>query len=307
MIDLSEFFYFVQIVDRGGFNAAGRALHVPKSTISHRIHNLETKLGVRLLTRTSRHVCMTSAGSEFYRHALTVLREVDQAEAAMREWLTESAGSVRFTAAVAVTQFAMREMVADFLVRRPKVKVVAHATPDLVDIVGDGYDFAVRSHFGPLPDSTLIRRTLAETPWYLFAGASFFESHPAPQGPQDLAGLPALQVLRAGPGAEVGPAWRLAREGQRDEVIVPLAPLLLSDDLVSLKKAAAAGLGIVALPGYVCRSELQSGELRRVLPEWSAGVSVLSALIPDRRGVLPSVRAFIDHIAAEFPKAVRLE
>lgn len=85
---------------------------------------------------------------------------------------------------------------------------------------------------------------------------------------------------------------------------MPLRPRLLCDDMMSLKQAAIAGLGIVALPGYVCRDDVRSGVLRRVLPAWLAGDSTLTALIPYRRGLLPSVRAFVDHLTAELPKAV---
>jgi DNA-binding transcriptional LysR family regulator len=89
-------------------------------------------------------------------------------------------------------------------------------------------------------------------------------------------------------------------------VIVPLTPRLLSDDMIGLKHAAVAGLGIVALPGYICRDEVRSGSLRPVLPEWLAAESTFTALIPYRQGLLPSVRAFIDHLAAELPSAVRI-
>ena len=85
---------------------------------------------------------------------------------------------------------------------------------------------------------------------------------------------------------------------------MPLTPRLLSDNMVTLKQAACAGLGIVALPGYVCRADVQSGALQRVLSGWLADDSTITALIPYRQGLLPSVRAFIDHIAAEFPKVV---
>jgi DNA-binding transcriptional LysR family regulator len=99
--------------------------------------------------------------------------------------------------------------------------------------------------------------------------------------------------------------YRLRRSNKgKDEITVPLRPRLLSDDAVGLKQAALAGIGIIALPGYMCQSELNSGALQRVLPAWLAGVSNLTALIPYRQGLLPSVRTFLDHIATEFPKAV---
>jgi DNA-binding transcriptional LysR family regulator len=160
VLDLNDFFYFVQVIDRGGFTAAGRTLRIPKSTLSHRIQQLETNLGVRLLNRTSRRFAMTDAGEEFYRHAVVMLREAALAETAMRHRLSEPTGTVRCTAAVATMQFAMRDIVADFLVRYPKVNVDAHATDQSVDIVGENYDVAVRAHTDPLPDSTLVQRSL---------------------------------------------------------------------------------------------------------------------------------------------------
>ena len=170
VLDFNDFFYFVQVVDRGGFTAAGRTLRIPKSTLSHRIQQLEANLGVRLLNRTSRRFAMTDAGEEFYRHAVLMLREAELAETAIRQRLNEPTGTVRLTAAVATMQFAMRDIVPDFLLRYPKVNVVAHATDQNVDIIGENYDVAIRAHSDPLPDSTLVQRTLTPAPWLLFAG-----------------------------------------------------------------------------------------------------------------------------------------
>ena len=205
MLDLNDFFHFVQVVDRGGFTAAGRTLRIPKSTLSHRIQQLETNLGVRLLNRTSRRFAMTDAGEEFYRHAVGMLREAELAETAIRHRLSKSTGTVRCTAAVATMQFAMRDIVADFLVRYPKVNVVAHATDQNVDIVGENYDVAIRAHTDPLPDSTLVQRTLTPAPWFLFAGSACLDAHETPQTPHDLRGHPSLFMMRTG----LAPVWRL--------------------------------------------------------------------------------------------------
>jgi DNA-binding transcriptional LysR family regulator len=303
MLDLNDFFYFVQVVDRGGFTAAGRTLRVPKSTLSHRLQQLETNLGVRLINRTSRRFGMTDAGREFYRHAVTMLREAELAETVVRHRLNEPTGTLRCTAAVATMQFAMRGLVADFLARYPKVNVVAHATDQFVDIVGENFDVAIRAHSDPLPDSTLVQRMLTPAPWFLFAGTAYIDANGPLDRPHDLAKHPSLFMMRTG----VNPVWRLRRVGRhREEVVVPLTPRLLIDDMLTLKEAAIGGLGVVALPGYVCRDDVQTGALRQVLPEWIAGDSTLTALMPYRQGLLPSVRAFVEHLAAEFPKAVRL-
>jgi DNA-binding transcriptional LysR family regulator len=303
VLDLNDFLYFVQVVDRGGFTAAGRTLRIPKSTLSHRIQQLETDLGVRLLNRTSRRFAMTDAGEEFYRHAVAMLREAELAETAIRHRLREPTGTLRCTAAVATMQFAIRGLLADFLVRYPKLNIIAHATDQFVDIVGDNFDVAIRAHSDPLPDSTLLQRTLTPAPWFLFAGAAYLDAHGALNRPHDLAKHPSLFMMRTG----VSPIWRLRRSAdRREEVVVPLTPRLLIDDMLSLKQAAIGSLGVVALPGYVCRDEVQSGALRQVLPGWTAGDSTLTALMPYRQGLLPSVRAFVDHLAAELPKAVRI-
>ena len=301
MLDLNDFFYFVQVVDRGGFTAAGRTLRIPKSTLSHRIQQLESNLGVRLLNRTSRRFAITDAGEEFYRHAVVMLGEAELAETAIRQRMNEPTGTVRCTAAVATMQFAMRDMMPDFLVRYPKVNIFAHATDQIVDIVGENYDVAIRAHSDPLPDSTLVQRTLTPAPWFLFAGSAYLDAGKAPQTPRDLQNHPSLFMMRTG----VAPVWRLRHTSKaKGEVVMRLTPRLLSDDMITLKQAAIAGLGIVALPGYVCREDVRSGALRRVLPAWHAGDSTITALIPYRQGLLPSVRVFVDHLAAEFPKAV---
>jgi DNA-binding transcriptional LysR family regulator len=301
MLNLNDFFYFVQVVDRGGFTAAGRMLRIPKSTLSHRVQRLEIDLGVRLLNRTSRRFAMTDAGEEFYRHAMVMLRDAELAESSIRHRLTEPVGTVRCTAAVATMQFAMRDVLAGFLVRHPKVNVVAHATGEYVDIVGENYDVAIRAHSEPLPDSNLVQRVLTPAPWLLFAGSAYLDANAAPQTANDLRNCPSLFMLRTG----VALIWRLRRSADaNDEAVIPLTPRLLCDDMMALKQAAIAGLGIVALPGYVCRDDVRSGVLRRVLPAWLAGDSTLTALTPYRRGLLPSVRAFVDHLAAEMPKAV---
>jgi len=301
MLDLNDFFYFVHIVDRGGFTAAGRTLRIPKSTLSHRIQALEGNLGVRLLNRTSRKFGMTDAGQDFYHHAVAMLREAELAETAIRHRLTEPTGTVRCTAGVATMQFAMSGIISDFLMRHPKVNVVAHASDRTIDIVGENFDIAVRAHSEPLPDSNLVQRTLAPAPWFLFAGSDYLDTYGTPESPQDLRNHPSLFMMRG----DMSPLWRLRHAEQaRDEIVIPLTPRLLGDDMVGLQRAAVQGLGLVALPSYVCRDAVRSGALRRVLPDWVAGDSTLTALVPYRQGLLPSVRAFLDHLAAEFPKAV---
>ena len=303
MLDLNDVRFFVQVVDRGGFTAAARVLLVPTSTLSHRIQQLESSLGVALLARTSRKVTATEAGREFYRHAIGMLERANEAELAMRQRLTEPTGPIRYTAAQTIAQVAMPGLVNGFLDKYPKVNLIQHVSDENVDIVADGFDIAIRGHSGPLPDSSLIQRPLAQVPWYLYASPGFLEQQGSPAAPEELAPYPSLFMLRD----TVVPCWHLRHEYSEDEFVLPLSPRVHTGCMVTLKSNARAGLGIVALPGYVCRDEVQRGELVRVLPDWVAEESTISALVPSRRGMSASVRVFLDHLAEHFPAAVSVD
>jgi DNA-binding transcriptional LysR family regulator len=299
MLDLNDFRYFVRIIECGGLTAASRSLNVPKSTVSHRLQQLEASLGVRLVNRTSRSLSMTDAGDLFYRHALTMLEQADLAESAVRERLTEPNGTIRFTTAVATSLFAIGPILPEFIRRHPKVNVIQHTSDDQVDIVGGSYDLAVRAHTGPLSDSTLVQRTLAPAPWFLFAAPDYLDRRGVPLAPNDLARHDTLTMLRPGRPTD----WKL-KHPTGGEVVVSLEPRLAGNDIVMLKRGAIDGLGIVALPGYVCREDVRMGKLRQILPEWLAGQANITAVIPFRHGLLPSVRAFVDFLVKEIPRVV---
>jgi DNA-binding transcriptional LysR family regulator len=301
MVELSDFLFFVSIVDSGGFTAASRALGISKSTLSQRMTRLETGLEVRLLTRSSRHVGLTEAGRDFYRHAVAALREAEMAQTAVRQRLAEPSGVVRCTAGVATMHFGLADIIASFLAKHPKVSIIAHSTDRFVDIIKENFDVALRGHSEPLPDSELVQRTLATTHIMMFAGAGYLEAHGEPAGPLELEAHPALCMTReASPGT-----WRLrhVRE-EREDVVVNLNARLVSEDVWTLQKAAIEGLGVVALPPYVCKDAVRDGLLRRILPDWTLGRAFMTAVIPHRQGMLPSVRAFLDHLSEEVPKTM---
>jgi DNA-binding transcriptional LysR family regulator len=301
MLDLNDFYYFVQIVDRGGFAAASQTLGVPKSTLSHRIQLLETNLGVRLINRSSRRFSTTNIGNEFYRHAVSMIQQAEAAERAVRQHLIEPSGTIRFTSSVPIAQFALKKILPQFIKDFPKVNVIQYATNDFVDIVAENYDLALRGHFSPLPDSTLVQRPLTPVPWLLFASPSYLDRSGTPRTPSELEGHDTLFVTRGNAPLQ----WDL-RHAQKGHAVVPLTPKLSSNDMVVLKRSACDGLGLAALPEFICRSEVQTGRLIQVLPDWLAAKSTLTALMPFRRGILPSVRAFVDFIGVELPKMISL-
>jgi len=304
MIDLNDFRYFVEVVERGGFSAASRALQRPTSTISYRIQQLERELGLTLLARTSRTVAMTEAGEEFYRHATSVIDRANEAEGVMRGRSVEPIGIVHYSVAIDVAHFAMAEMLGRFMQHYPGVTLVQHVSNAPVDIVADRYDLAIRAHCDPLPDSQLVQRPLVTgMPWHLLASPDFVARAGPFRSPADLETVDTL-FMRRDP---VEPVWHMVAEADRSRAVdVGLQPRILGNCMQTLKQAAEEGVGIVALPAYICRDEVASGRLVRVLPDWLAGESRITALMPHRRGMTAATRAFIDHIAAEFPLALGL-
>ncbi|UZF93784.1 LysR substrate-binding domain-containing protein [Bosea sp. NBC_00550] len=301
MLDLKDLLYFVQVVDRGGFTAAGRGLRIPKSTLSHRVQQLESSLGVRLVNRTSRRFEVTESGRVFYDHAVATLQKAEIAEDSMRQRLIEPSGVVRLTTPVAIAQFALRDLLPVFLARYPKVRVIQYATDIQIDILAEGFDLALRGHSGPLPNSTLVQRKIADVPWLLFAGRNYVDRAGTPARPDDLIGHDAIAL-----GYASAANWQLQRARAKG-VTIPIEPRFVSNDMVALKQAASTGLGIVALPGYVCWPEVLTGDLVHVLPGWIASDSRITALMPYRHGLLPAVRALVDYLAAEFPGVVAVD
>jgi DNA-binding transcriptional LysR family regulator len=301
MLDLNDMYYFVQVVDHKSITAAARALALPKSTISHRVNQLEAQLGVRLINRTSRQFAVTEIGAEFYAHARSMLQEALAAESVVRQRMLSPSGLVRISTAVATAQFALRSVLPRFCERFPKVRLMERLSDVEVDVVADGFDIAIRAHGQPLQDSTLIQRPLAPTPWMLFSSPGFFDGAKMPEGPDDIAERRTLFMLRDGVPHE----WHL-RRGETVRT-VRIAPVLMTSCMLTLKDAAVAGLGIVALPGYVCKEELAAGRLMRVLPEWTCGDAQLTALVPFGQNQLPSVRALLDFLVAEIPPLLAMD
>lgn len=300
-MDLNDYLYFVHVVERRGFTAAGRFLGVPKSRLSRHVQQLEERLGVRLIQRTSRQFVVTDIGQAFYRHAREAIDNVEAAEAEVKRQTNTLSGKVRLWCSVGMARFALTELVTDFLVDHPKIDVIQNVTNETIDPVEAGIDIVLRGHVGRLPDSSLIQRRVVRTPWYLFAGPSYFGSADLPTDPEELRSHAGLKV---GCKNEVG-RWSL--RGPDDvRADISFRPRLCSDDMSTLKQAAASGLGVVALPGYICRREVEAGDLVRVLPDWIAADAQLSMLMPTRRGILPAVEAFADYLYRELPGFVEV-
>lgn len=292
MRNLNDYYFFVLVVDQGGFAQAARHSGLPKSTLATRVAALEAELGVRLIQRTSRRFTVTELGKDFYRHASAMLIEADAAEDVVKGRLAEPSGMVRITASVPTVQSVLAKVLVELAVAYPKIQISVHVTDRFVDMVQEGFDIALRDHFSPLPDSGLVQRRVATEDVQLVASPAYLAARGAPVRPQDLAqhdGL--MNTMTSGP-------WRLeSRTGEQVEV--SLAPRMHADESSVLLRAAEAGLGIACLPHPMFSESLAAGRVQRVLPEWRAGSVTTTLLMPHRRGQLPSVRLVADAIVGQ--------
>lgn len=301
-LNLNDLQLFVHVVGRNGFAAASRALRIPKSTLSKRVSALEARLGVRLLQRTSRRFAVTEIGEDVYRHAAAMVVEAETVEAIVRGRLAEPSGTVRLTLSATTAHVAFASLLPRFARTHPKVGIILHATNRHVDLVQEGFDVAVRAHYAPLPDSSLVQRRLGQTPVHLVASPSYLERRGGPCHPKDIAHHDGLLTAPSA-GRDT---WQLhAPDGTMEEASP--RPRLYADEPTTLVGAAIAGLGIACLPPTLYGPAIEAGALVRVLPDWRGPTARMTLLTPYRRGELPAVRAVVDFLAAELPRAMRLE
>ena len=299
MLDLNDLAWFVQVVDHEGFAAAGRALDQPKSKLSRRIAQLEERLGVRLIHRTTRQFVVTEVGQTFYQHCKAMLIEAEAAQQAVETLSSEPRGSVKLTCPVTLLHAHVGPMLARFMARYPGINLQLEATNRRVDLVGEGIDVAIRVRPRPFDDSDLVLRVLADRGHCLVASPQLIERMGKPRMPSELSEWPGLSM---GAGKQVH-KWELSGpEGAKAEI--HYTPRFITTDMLALREAAMAGVGVVQLPILMVKDQLASGELVRVLDAWEPRREVIHAVYPSRRGLLPSVRTLVDFLTEEYARMV---
>ena len=294
MQDLNDLYYYVQVVDHGGFAPAGRALGMPKSKLSRRIALLEERLGTRLIQRSTRRFSVTEIGQTYYGHCKAMLVQAEAADEAIALTQAEPRGIVRMTCPVALLDARIADMVAAFMVANPRVEIHLEETNRRVDVVGESIDVAIRVRPPPLDDSDLVMRVLAERSQCLVACPRLLAGG-IPKAPADLVGLPSMDLGL--PQHEH--VWNLIGPGGAHAAIRH-RPRLITRGMLALRAAAIAGVGVVQLPSMMVREQIERGDLVHVIPGWAPQREIIHAVFPSRRGLLPAVRALIDFLAMRF-------
>lgn len=295
-IDLNDYFYFVHVVEKEGYTAAARSLNMPKSRLSRHVSQLEERLGVRLLQRTSRAVAVTEEGKRFFLHARRLVDTMELAEASISECSESLSGKVTFSCSTGLAQFALLDIISDFARLNPNVVIEQRISNTIDDLIADGIDFALRGHSGELPDSSLIKRSIAKVDWPLFCAPSYLKKMGRIESPYDLANCHFLKLGRAATKEAIP---LLHSDGLRTHQTTNI--LMCTEDMATLKHSVIKGLGVTTLPDYVCVSALKTGQLIRILPDWISQSASLSLLMPSRLGVPQHTRMLIEFIQERLP------
>lgn len=301
MQDLDDLIYFAAVVRHRGFAPAARALNVPKSKLSRRMARLEDRLKVRLLERSTRRFRVTDVGMDLFRHCENIAAEVEAAEDAVARVRSEPSGLVRLSSPFDFNLPILAQILPGFLDAHPRVRLQIIATSRRIDLIEERVDVALRVRTKLDTDPDLTMRVLGHSRIVLVASPDFIAKNGVPSSPDGIAALPTISMSEQA----AGDSWELAAADGR-KLMIRNEPRLSSSDLNLLLGAACSGLGLALLPDRICRRAILEGALVHVLPEWSAGEATIHLVFTSRRGLLPAVRAFVDYLARELPKALRL-
>jgi LysR family transcriptional regulator for bpeEF and oprC len=300
-LDLPALKAFVKVVQTGSFTRAAEALHTHKAHLSRTVAQLERSLGARLLERSTRSLSLTEVGREFHERALAILSAVEDAQQAVQAAQAEPRGTLRLSCGVEFGLLAVGTWVHHYLTRYPQMKVDVDITGRIVDVVHEGFDLAIR--IGSLPDSTLAARKLGDLKYSLYAAPAYLRRRGTPAEPGDLAGHDHLVFAPAGART----AWVLCPGDGHGAAParVPLKPRLKATNSFAVRDAAAAGLGVAALPRLIGDPLASEGRLREVLPGWAPPEVPVNAVFASARFLAPKVRAFVDLAAELFGTPLR--
>ncbi len=288
---LSAMETFVRVVETGSFSSAARDLNVGQPAISKSVAQLEARLGVRLVVRSTRGLTPTEAGQAFYERARRAIEEADEAELAARGAGAGLAGRLKVCAAVSFARLHVVPRLPAFLAAHPDLSVDVVLDDRNIDLVEEGIDVALR--MGVLSDSSLTARRIATADRRVIASAAYLERAGAPATPAELIGREVVVYTQGGGGAD----WRFSRGGT--EVSVTVSGRLRMSAAEGVRAAVLAGMGLTIASEWMFAPELASGEARAVLTDWSLPSVDLWAVFPAGRMPTAKARAFAAFVEAE--------
>lgn len=292
---LDDLTVLVEVVDSGSLSAASERLGLSASAVSRRLAQMESRLGTRLLARTTRRIALTDAGAAFCLRARAILAALDEAEQSLSEMNEEPRGTLRLSMPVMFGQMHVAPLIASYVRRYPGVSVEASLSDRTARLVDEGLDLAIR--IGRLADSSLIARRLHSLRRHVVASPEYLERHGVPRTPADLARHDCLVFLSGG----VRQDWEFVLDGRR-EAVRPSGSIQ-TDSLAVLRHTALGGVGLARLADFIVEDDLRSGRLIAVLDGCEVVDEAIYVVYPPTRHVSPKVRTFIDHLLGALGEA----
>lgn len=298
--DLNDFYYYVKVVEHGGFSQASQALGIPKSKLSRRIADLEQKLNVSLIYRSTRQFHVTEIGQTFYQQCKNVVDEAEIAEELICSVQTDPKGTIKLSCPVALLQVHMQDLLVNFMVKYPDIDIQILAVNRPVDVISEGLDLALRVRSLPLDDSGLTMKVLGYSRRILIASPLLFKERHQLQQPEELVDYPMLA------NTEHSQNYTLTLKNSDGLSFTQhFVPKLATTDVLTLYKAALSGIGIARLPLGVVENELKTGKLIEILPQWHFPEDIIHAVYPSRKGLLPAIKLLLNYLADNISSAVK--
>ncbi|MGO8188692.1 LysR family transcriptional regulator [Rhizobium leguminosarum] len=289
---LTSLMVFGRVVECGGFSAAARRLNMSVTMVGNHVQSLEDRLGVRLLNRTTRKVSLTETGKYYYERSSQILAELDEADRTAGALSTTPRGTLKVYTSSAIVRFLL-PVVSEFMELYPSISLDFSVGERMVDMIEDGYDLVMRTV--PPPDSSLVARKL--TPWrhMLVCSPAYFESHPVPKTPAEVADHNCLQYAYYPYGEE----WRF-EDGEGNKESVKISGNVVSNSAEMLRFLTLTGRGIFLAPSFVVFDDIAEGRLVKIMPDYRPVEFNINAVYPNRSHLPTKVRLFIDLLAERF-------
>lgn len=285
MNNINDMMIFATVAECESFTGAALSMGMPKSTVSQRITRLETRLGLRLLNRSTRRVSLTNNGQVFLSHCRQIRTDITSAEMAMSKLREQPVGRLRITCPEITAIYFMPDLIRDFQNAFPKIEIELIATNDNVDLIQDQIDFAFRA--GELSDSELIARYVAPLKRILVASPGYLSKHDRPLLPENLGNHSCLVHISM-------KDWSMKNHDRSFE-FTPHRQLL-SDSQSFLLQSCLKDQGVSILPAYVCASHVKRGELEWLLPDWEIPDNHFYLIYPSRKNFSRSQAVFLQFV-----------
>lgn len=285
---------FTRVVETNGFTRAAESLQLPKATVTTLIQGLETRLGVKLLNRTTRHVSVTSDGAAYYERCVQLLSEIEEAEQSVGKNRRQPTGRLRVEVSASLGRLVIAPALSQFFARYPDIRIELGCTDRVVDLVEEGVDCAVRA--GELTHPNLVARRISEFHLVTCATPDYLSRYGMPHEPRDLEQHQCIRYFSGSPGK----AYEFGFSNARESLSIPVESPVVSNDGDTYMAIGLSGLGIVQVPHFMAREAIASGQLIVLLPGWRSETIPIHAVYPQNRHLSAKVRVFVDWVTELF-------